>query len=70
MLPAGYGDFPVVMTTLYKGQQIGVIYGGAPTVRLPYFTAGAHLPDFFEFKTEMLSEGTKQITRVGFWEGI
>ena len=70
MLPAGYGDLPVVMTTLYKGQQIGVIYGGAATLRLPFFTAGAHFPDFFEFNPEMLSEGTKQITRVGFWEGI
>jgi hypothetical protein len=47
-----------------------VIYGGAATVRLPFFTAGAHFPDFFEFKPEMLSEGTKHITRVGFWEGI
>lgn len=67
LLPSGFGDNPVVLTRWLDGQQVGIIYGGTATTRLPYFTAGAHFADYFEFRPEMLRDGTKGIVRTGFW---
>lgn len=69
LLPEGFGAKPVVLTHWSKGRQVGVIFGGPVTTRIPYFTAGAHIPDYFEFTDGILIEGTKGVTRTGFWVG-
>lgn len=67
LLPVGSPVIPTLATHLYKGNQIGVIFGGAAVTRLPYFTAGAHIPDVFAFGPEMLRDGSKQVQIAKFW---
>jgi hypothetical protein len=52
---------------MHGGEQIGVIFGGKAVTRLPYFTAGAHMPDVFAVHPEMLREGSGAVQIAKFW---
>jgi poly(3-hydroxybutyrate) depolymerase len=67
LLPADHPRIPSVLTHMHGGEQIGVIFGGKAVTRLPYFTAGAHMPDVFAFRPEMLRDGSGAVQIAKFW---